>query len=345
MSISDEIREALKRNLNCWSKDVSGGKELLTRCKYCSDSRNPNNGHFYIKIPQNDELILFNCFKCGSKGILTPKTALEWGISETQFITFLAEYNKRVGNLSKNRMMVHTDKFRLRYDFVTNDDITKIKLDYINRRLGTNLTVDDCVRMKIILNLKDLLRSNGIQQLTRNPNIVDQLDENFVGFLSFDNAFVNLRNIGLKQVYEGIDKRWVNYNIFNKFDNTQKFYTIPVNIDLLKPVELHIAEGAFDIISIKENLRKINQNAIFTSVGGNTYKGSIRHFLCQLGIPNLNIHIYPDNDISRDTILDVANSFRSFHLPIQIHRNIFQGEKDFGVPITNINEVTEVLTF
>ena len=345
MKISDIIRESLKRNINCWSKDTSGGKELLTRCKYCSDSRNPNNGHFYIKIPMDDELILFNCFKCGSKGILTPKVALEWGIVETEFITFLAEYNKRVGGLSKNRMIVHSDKYRLNYDYVTNDDITKIKLDYINKRIGTNLSVDDCVRMKIILNLKDLLRSNNIQQLTRHQNIVDQLDENFVGFLSFDNAFVSLRNVGIKQVYEGIDRRWVNYNNFNKFDNTQKFYTMPTSIDLYKPVELHIAEGAFDIISIRENMRKANQNAIFTSVGGNTYKGSIRHFLCQLGIPNLNVHLYPDNDISRDTVLDVARSFNTFHLPMQVHRNIYQGEKDFGVPISNIQEVTEILSY
>lgn len=343
MKISDEIREAIKRNIQCWTKDTSGGKELLTRCKYCSDSRNPNNGHFYIKIPQNDELILFNCFKCGSKGILTPKIALEWGIVETEFISFLAEYNKRVGKLSKNRMMVHSDRYRLNYDFVTNDDLTKRKLEYINNRLGLNLSIDDCVRMKIILNLKDLLRSNGIQQLTRHPNIVEQLDENFVGFLSFDNAFVNLRNTGLKQVYEGIDQRWVVYNIFNKFDNTQKFYTMPTNIDLFQPVELHIAEGAFDIVSIRENLRKTNRNAIFTSVGGNTYKGSIRHFLCQLGIPNLNIHLYPDNDISRDVVLDVANSFNTFHLPIQIHRNVYSGEKDFGVPISNIQEVMEIV--
>lgn len=341
----NEIREGLKRNIQCWTKDASGGRELLTRCQYCSDSRNPNNGHFYIKIPYDDELIVFTCFKCGSKGILTPKIAIEWGITDSEFLSLLSEYNKRVGNLSKNKIIVNTERYRLKYDFVTNDDLTKKKLEYVNTRLGTNLTVHDCIERKIILNLKDLLRSNNITQLTRHPNIVDQLDENFVGFLSFDNAFVNLRNVGLKEVYEGINKRWVNYNIFNKFDNTQKFYTIPSNIDLLKPIELHIGEGAFDIISIKENLRKDTRNAIFSSVGGNTYKGCVRHFLGKMGIPNLIVHLYPDNDVSRNTIIDIINSFQIFHIPFYIHRNTYQNEKDFGVPITNICETIEPVIF
>ena len=38
-----------------------------------------------------------------------------------------------------------------------------IKLSYINDRLGINLSFADCLDNKIILNLKDLLYDNWIQ--------------------------------------------------------------------------------------------------------------------------------------------------------------------------------------
>ena len=343
---SKDFVEAFLRELKPWAKITSGGSNIVTRCKYCPDSRNPNNGHFYIKVPSKDELVLFHCFKCGAKGVLTPNIALEWGITDTAFITELSQYNKSVSGLAQNRIYRNNfTRFRMNYSYITEDELSLKKLQYINSRLGTNFTFDDCRKMKIVLNLFDLLQSNGIREFTRHHNIVNQLDRNFIGFLSFDNAFVNLRNIEMEKVYEGIDKRWVNYNIFNKFDNTQRFYTIPTQIDLFKPVELHIAEGAFDIISIQRNLRGNIPNAIFTSVGGSGYKGIIKYFMIQMRLPNISIHIYPDNDIDRDKIVDIYNSLQEFNLKMTIHRNIFPNEKDFGVPLNRIKEVIEPLNY
>lgn len=338
--------EVFTRELKPWAKITSGGKNILTRCKYCPDSRNMNNGHFYIKVPMKDDLVLFHCFKCGAKGILTPDVALQWGITDTSFITELSRYNKAVGGMAKNRIYKNDFvRYRMNYNFITSDELSIRKLNYINERLGTHLTFEDCRLLKIVLNLGDLLQSNRITELTRHKNIVEQLDRNFVGFLSFDNAFVSMRNLGFEKVYEGIDKRWVNYNIFNKYDNTQRFYTIPTQIDLFRPVELHIAEGAFDILSIRENLRGNISNAIFTSIGGSGYKGVIKYFMVQMKIPNLIVHIYPDNDVSRDHMLDIHDSLREFNIPMIIHRNVYPKEKDFGVPTSRINEVIEPLNY
>ena len=40
------------------------------------------------------------------------------------------------------------------------------------------------------------------------------------------------------KVYKTVDKRYVNYNIFNTMDNSMRFYLIPVSIDLLDPTPI-----------------------------------------------------------------------------------------------------------
>ena len=35
------------------ARPVSGNKELVTRCPFCGDSKNPSHAHFYISVPQN----------------------------------------------------------------------------------------------------------------------------------------------------------------------------------------------------------------------------------------------------------------------------------------------------
>ena len=95
------------------------------------------------------------------------------------------------------------------------------------------------------------------------------------------NSFVNLRRVVPEgTIYKSIDKRYVNYNIFGKYDNVERFYTIPTIIDLNNPhpIKLHIAEGPFDILSIYLNLRK-QEPGIYTCIAGSNYIGILRHFI------------------------------------------------------------------
>lgn len=142
-----------------------------------------------------------------------------------------------------------------------------------------------------------------------------------------------MRNLGIKQVYQGIDKRYINYNIFNKYDNTFKFYVIPTNINLMnpEPVRLHLAEGPFDILSIKYNVADNNDRDIFVSVTGSSYIGCIRHFITKMGIYNLEIHIYMDNDQNVNFIYNISNLLQYFNIPLYLHNNAYQNEKDYGV--------------
>ena len=54
------------------ARPASGNKELVTRCPFCGDSKNPSHAHFYISVPQNDmEISFYNCKKCPAAGILS----------------------------------------------------------------------------------------------------------------------------------------------------------------------------------------------------------------------------------------------------------------------------------
>ena len=46
--------------------------QLMLRCPFCGDSKNPSHAHFYISVPQNDmEISFYNCKKCPAAGILS----------------------------------------------------------------------------------------------------------------------------------------------------------------------------------------------------------------------------------------------------------------------------------
>lgn len=334
---SNDYIDFLITHIKPFANIVSGRKEVNCRCFYCADSSNQRKGHFYISVPKEDEPSLFYCQKCHIHGIVTNNKLMEWGIFDSQMGVELTRYNSKVLTLTKNKKFSETFIYNIKNTVITEDKLSLYKLKYINCRLGLNLSFKDCIDNKIVLNIKDLIQSNRLD-ITRNPNIIDQLDANFLGFLSFDNAFINMRNLGIREVYHTIDKRYINYNVFDKYDNTLKFYVLPVSINLYdpEPVKLHLAEGPFDILSIKYNINHRCKNNIFVSVGGSSYKACIRHFITNMGLYNLEIHIYMDNDQNMYQMYDISNLLRYFNIPLYIHKNSFENEKDYGVPSSRI---------
>lgn len=336
---SNDYIEFLTSHIKPFAIPVSGRKEVNCRCFYCADSSDQRKGHFYISVPKEDEPSFFYCQKCHVHGIVTNNKLIEWGIFDSEMGIELTKYNSKVLSLTKNMKFADSYIYSIKNNFITEDKLSLYKLKYINDRLGLNLSFKDCIDNKIVLNIGDLIYSNKLE-VTRHPNIIDQLESNFLGFLSFDNAFLNMRNLGIKEVYHSIDKRYINYNIFDKYDNTLKFYVLPVNINLFypEPVKLHLAEGPFDILSIKYNLNHKTKNNIFVSVGGSSYKACIRHFITNMGLYNLEIHIYMDNDQSLNQIYNISNLLQYFNIPLYIHKNSFEGEKDYGVPSSRITD-------
>ena len=344
MNNSEEYRKFLLSNIPSASL-ASGNRFINCRCFNCPDSSDPRSKHFYIHIPENDnDPSWYYCHKCHCSGLVTHKTLIEWGIYNEQIGLYLNKLNKRAKHNPRNNKY-YNDRivYNIKNTYITEDKVSYYKLQYINDRIGTNFNFQDLLNLKIVLNLNDILKANNIQSLTRDQRVVSQLDGNFVGFLSIDNAFLNMRRVCEPgKLIKSIDKRYINYKLVDKFDTTKRFYTVPTTVDLntVDPIKIHIAEGPFDILSIYQNLRK-RENGIYTSVAGSNYNNIILYFLQTFKLPYTEFHLYPDNDKfgSLKVMERIAKTFYNpLRSSIYIHRNKYPNQKDFGVSMDKIDE-------
>ena len=325
------------------AKSASGGRVINCRCFNCPDGVHASSAHFYISIPWNNkEPSLYYCHKCGCKGYVSHKELIAWGIYDKQIALELMEYNESLKLKGHSSKYFNTQTYLIRNNYTTLDNKSEEKRLYLVDRLGYNLSYEDLKKLKICLNLRDLLNENNVQKITRAENIISDLDREFIGFISIDNAFLNMRRTCEEgNVYKEIDKRYVNYQIFDKANTSQRFYTIPTTVDLNKPVrtKLHIAEGPIDILSIYLNLRK-GEEGIYTSIAGNNYINNILYFLIDIQLSYIELHLYPDNDKfgTLERIRRIANLIPDKTIPIYLHKNTYPGQKDFGVPLSKINE-------
>lgn len=310
------------------AKLASGGKEIIKRCHICGDSKNSSTRHMYIGL--KDNVIVYNCFKCGAKGIVDSRFLKDMGCYDQEII---ATCTKNINSkYSKRYVERGNNSYNVRNLIIpnSNNEFAIKKLNYISRRLGNDLSINDVSRFKIILNLLDFLSANNINYYTRNIEVMKILNNFFLGFLSVDNGYVILRRmVPENKLPSYIDLRYVNYNIFSN-TNSVKYYVIPNSINLNYPLEIHIAEGVFDILSIYTNLHK-NNNAIYAAICGKSYKEIIEYFILNFGFMGFNLHIYADSDIDSSVIKRIADSMKIFNITTYMHRNVFNGEKDFGV--------------
>ena len=101
---SKELKETVAEsilNRNCYVRRVND-KIIRTRCPFCGDSRtSTNTGHFYIKIDVDDNLpMVFICFKCDERGILTKKVLDLLDIDTSNISSELSKFNKSADNFS-----------------------------------------------------------------------------------------------------------------------------------------------------------------------------------------------------------------------------------------------------
>ena len=332
-------REFLLQNLPL-AQSASGMSEVVCKCFYCEDSG--DHHHMYISIPNAQGVpSKYNCFKCGSHGWVTYKKLMEWGIFDQEWNLILANYYR---NLNNNLISVYSDLdiANINNTFISEGKISELKLKYINKRLGLKLSYQDIIDNKIVLNICDLFKTNYITKYTRDLRVIQALNNYFLGFLSFDNCYINMKRlIDEGNLHKSVDERYINYNIFGKEDNSKKFYLSPIDIDLYNPnpVKVHIAEGPFDALSIKYNLRKEYDHNIYTSVNGNAYKGLIRQMINYVKLMNMEIHLYPDADIKDKVIRDFLEYVRPYGYSVYIHRNTIG--KDMGESIDKIKESIE----
>lgn len=312
--------------------------QWTVRCPYCGDSKNPDHGHFSIKIDVNsDGPMLYRCFKCPSSGILTPDVLDDIGCKvDNDFAKNLNTVNK---NSSQNNPFMNIRNKKYIVPLAT-DSRLNFKKEYINSRLGLDLTYEELRDLKVVFDIYDFMKANSIIEI---PNVSSKflsfINSNYVGFLSNNNCKITWRCVKKNPDYN----RYIKLNLDPYNISPNNFYMIPNSFDLLytSDMNIHIAEGTFDIISIYKNVCNCNNdNNLYYACCGFSYNTILRYIL-NVGInTNLNIHIYSDNDKSNEEhekyLLSKYNKIWFDH--IYIHRNIYPNEKDYGVPRDRIKD-------
>ena len=105
--------------------------EYRTRCPYCGDSANENTGHLYIRInPDDNNQVVYNCFKCGESAILKPEMLSLLDIYDIDLKSGLFSLNKTSDKIDKKGLNKETK--RLYFDYkLPKCNPEHIKIKYI----------------------------------------------------------------------------------------------------------------------------------------------------------------------------------------------------------------------
>lgn len=326
---------------------TSNNTVVSIRCPFCGDSvKHINTTHFGVHIPKNSEdMPWYHCFLCGTSGVVKGDDLIDWGIHDGELIkatkgiyrdNLLLGKNIKKFGLIKHDLKVKPSRFQ-------RDPNTRAKLRYINQRLGTRIDFNMAARLKIVLNIEEILPVDDKgNYLTQPHKIMNVLSEYYVGFLSYDNGYLTCRKIIEEDRKDNFKlKRYMIYNIFDKIDSSRKFYVIPTTVDIFKPVTINIAEGPFDILGIYFNVFETEEdrkNNIFIAVNGSDYKSVIQSFM-KLGFIDAEYVIWSDNEPAKDLKyyrnLKKSIGEERFMKPLKIVYNVKNEDKlakvDFGV--------------
>ena len=313
----------------------------VIRCTACGDSSNQSHAHLSIRINVNDDMpMLYRCFRCNDSGMVTPEMLYEWGVQlDKESLSSLGIYNKKTKKKNKG---LFSDTYEEYFTPQIVDEMAyEFKCIYINNRLGTAFDFDKLRELKIVLSLEEFMRANNIK-----PDVPDymkrEIEAKYLGFLATNNNRIMFRNTSSKLGEK--EFRWYNIICNDKNLNNHTFYSIPNSIDMYytDSINVHIAEGCFDILSIYQNLHRGSKekNYYYASCGSSAL--AIMNYLIDIGInTGLNLHLYADKDKSDEfhmKYLMKESEVYQWCDKIIIHRNAYLGEKDYGVPKDRIKD-------
>lgn len=342
----EDLKEYLIAEKN--AKLGSSGKQIIIRCPWCGDSKDARNAHLYIgPNKRGDGSIAYHCFLCGRGGTVNYDFFRNIQCYDINLINEIITYNARVSRGKYYDVLVTNDGVEhyspiIRNMYPDSAELAFAKLEYINKRLGTNLFFNDLDRLKIILSINRYIRDNHIQGSTRKMDILSTLDHNYMGFLSIDNTHIVERAIvdDTTHVSDLIKRRYINYCLMPRKFHRFLYYAIPASIDMSKPITIHLAEGPFDVLGIYFNVIGVENSAnhiFIASCGKTAFEGALHYLFVFLAIPACmcTLHFYIDRESDGSYNVENYRSFirymKTLVIDVKVHVNMFPGEKDYGV--------------
>ena len=268
--------------------------EYRTRCPFCGDSqKNFNTGHLYIRINVEDNFpMVYNCFKCNESGIVDSEFLSVMDIGSSELKASLINMNKNCDNQSSHKFLNGDNNIVFDYELPEVDRNEKIK--YIEKRLDVKLSDKDIKKMKIITSLKDFLLLNKIDKIPCDTRVANNIEDHYVGFLTFGSSHILFRDISEREKY-----RWIKYPITKESNSCRAFYSIESSIDILsdEKIIINLCEGVLDGLSLYKNLGYNGENVLNIAVCGKHYVGILTKLL-NMGLvgDNVELNIFADND-------------------------------------------------
>ncbi len=337
MEFNDVLRNALLRLES--AKFASGGEEIVVRCPYCGDSAKRSSQHFYIGTKEDSRSNIFyvyDCKHCPASGVLTPSTLNDLQVYDIGAIEVVKEV---IAKLGSSRSTYNTQDQQSRqgpkYQTITEPTSKDArKIDYLYQRTGVDFSLSTNISSyKIILNLSQFLKLNRLV-MQYPKEIMDDLSENFVGFLSQNRGSVLLRNVNSDS-----GERYRQYRI-DRNKRLPFLYVPPTTLDILTPApRIVMAEGPFDIICVKNQFFPSDStNVVFGATGSRgSYKSALSHLLNISGYYGADIDIFADVDDRRKGYEPIIEEFRTkifsayldtFKFTINLNND--ETKKDFG---------------
>lgn len=278
------------------------------RCPFCGDSVIKDHAHMYLKCSSDiNEPILYHCFKCNIGGKINQAFLDKIGVTLTVPET-LSYFNKLSSAKSKYDISEGTP------------DLDSPQYKYLQYRLHEDFSIEELSKFRIVWDIESLV------DIITNKRIKNTLpsNRNSISFYTDDNCCLLTRSFD-----DTI--RWKKTTLF---PSSRSFYSIRRDLDLFsKRVNVIIAEGVFDILSLYKNF--YDENGVYIATLGSDYCSAIEYSI-SLGLigSSVNMNIYLDSDIDLKKIKFKMKQYKWLFNSITLFKNIL--DKDYGIPKENI---------
>ena len=261
------------------------------------------------------------------------------GINDLPIINQLTQYNKASArDIEKVKTFKTTKEWSMNIPSIPNTELNRLKLKYMQDRLGINFTYRSLEYLRVVFSLKSFLSINYLSPNKKFKKMTDMIDKYYIGFLSSSRDLIIFRDFTNKMKI-----RYIKYNLTN-YPAEQQMYMIPNQIDPMEDeVTINIAEGTFDILGIFFHVRNRElKNQIYIGNGGSAFQRVLEFFIKKGFMSNLIVNIYSDGDKGKSYYKDLISKFTPWVKEFHLYYNTMEGEKDCGVPGNRIR-ITEAI--
>ena len=88
----------------------------------------------------------YNCFKCRASGVINGEflSALSNSVIDNDLLASIKAKTSKF--ISKSKTVLGMKNFKLRYNWIDDNELNRAKKEYINRRLGLNLDYAELIQ-------------------------------------------------------------------------------------------------------------------------------------------------------------------------------------------------------